>query len=106
MNILPRLAGLALAVTLALPLAATAQLANSLQGEVLEVLNVDSYTYMRLKTSSGEAWVAVTTATVAKGAKAPGTGATVSMPSPNSSRYTASVCCTMMRSSKWERAFR
>jgi len=69
MNILPRLAGLALAVTLALPLAATAQSANTLQGEVLEVLNVDSYTYMRLKTSSGEAWAAVTTATVAKGAK-------------------------------------
>jgi hypothetical protein len=73
MNIVHRLAGLALAVTLAvtlaLPLAATAQSANTLQGEVQEVLNVDSYTYLRLKTASGEAWAAVTTAAVAKGAK-------------------------------------
>jgi hypothetical protein len=69
MKTLHRLAGLALALTLALPLAATAQQANSLQGEVLEVLNVDSYTYLRLKTGSGEAWAAVTTAAVAKGAR-------------------------------------
>ena len=69
MNFMPKLASLALALTLALPLAASAQSANTLQGEVLEVLNVDSYTYMRLKTASGEAWAAVTTAAVAKGAK-------------------------------------
>ncbi len=69
MNTLHRLAGLALAVTLALPLAATAQSANTLQGEVLEVVNVDSYTYIRMKTASGEAWAAVTTTAVAKGAK-------------------------------------
>jgi len=69
MNTLHRLAGLALAVTLALPLAATAQSANTLQGEVLEVVNVDSYTYLRLKTASGEAWAAVTTVALAKGAK-------------------------------------
>jgi hypothetical protein len=69
MKHLHRLAGLALAVTLALPLAATAQSPNMLQGEVLEVLNVDSYTYLRLKTRSGDAWVAVTTASVAKGAQ-------------------------------------
>lgn len=69
MNTLHRLAGLALAVTLALPLVATAQSANALQGEVLEVLNVDNYTYLRLKTASGEAWAAVTTTALAKGAK-------------------------------------
>ncbi|MDO9073055.1 MAG: nucleotide-binding protein [Rubrivivax sp.] len=63
------LAGLTLAATLALPLAATAQQANTLQGEVLEVLNVDMYTYVRLKTASGEAWAAVTTAALNKGAK-------------------------------------
>jgi hypothetical protein len=69
MNFMPKLASLALALALALPLAASAQSANTLQGEVLEVLNVDSYTYIRLKTASGEAWAAVTTAAVAKGAK-------------------------------------
>jgi hypothetical protein len=69
MNRLHKLASLALALTLALPLAAGAQSANTLQGEVLEVLNVDSYTYLRLKTAGGEAWAAVTTAAVAKGAK-------------------------------------
>lgn len=69
MNTLHRLAGLTLAIALALPLAATAQSANTLQGEVLEVINVDSYTYLRLKTKTGEAWAAVTTVAVAKGAK-------------------------------------
>lgn len=69
MKHLHKLAHLALALSLALPLAASAQAANTLQGEVLEVLNVDSYTYLRLKTAGGEAWAAVTTAAVAKGAK-------------------------------------
>ncbi len=69
MKRLSRLAGLALALTLALPLAASAQSANTLQGEVLEVLNVDGYTYLRLKTRNGEAWAAVTTAAVTKGAQ-------------------------------------
>jgi hypothetical protein len=41
----------------------------SLKGEVLEVQNVDSYTYMRLKTASGETWAAVPTTTVKKGAQ-------------------------------------
>ncbi len=36
-------------------------------GEVLEVKDVDSYTYLRLKTSQGESWAAVTTAPVKKG---------------------------------------
>lgn len=39
----------------------------SLTGEVLETRNVDIYTYLRLKTSSGEIWAAVPTATVRKG---------------------------------------
>jgi hypothetical protein len=43
--------------------------AGSLSGEVLEVRNVDSYTYLRLKTASGELWAAVPTANVAKGAR-------------------------------------
>jgi len=38
-------------------------------GEVLEVKDVDSYTYLRLKTKDGETWAAVTTAPVKKGAK-------------------------------------
>lgn len=38
-------------------------------GEVLEVIDVDSYTYLRLKTSQGETWAAVNTSAVKKGAK-------------------------------------
>jgi hypothetical protein len=38
-------------------------------GEVLEVQNVESYSYLRLKTAQGETWAAVPTAAVKKGAK-------------------------------------
>ncbi len=38
---------------------ATAPAAPALQGEVLEVLDVPSYTYLRLKTPKGEVWAAV-----------------------------------------------
>lgn len=38
-------------------------------GEVLEVREVESYTYLRLKTSQGEAWAAVSKAAVSKGSK-------------------------------------
>lgn len=38
-------------------------------GEVLEVRDVDSYTYLRLKTSQGETWAAVNKSVVKKGAK-------------------------------------
>lgn len=69
MNTPRLLASLALACAAALPLGALAQGANSLQGEVLEVTNVEGYTYLRLKTRSGEAWAAVTTAAVNKGAQ-------------------------------------
>ena len=46
-----------------------AQQPDSLRGEVLEVLNVESYTYLRLKTQQGETWAAVPTAAVKKGAQ-------------------------------------
>jgi hypothetical protein len=41
---------------------------SSLKGEVLEVKDVDAYTYLRLKTSTGETWAAVNKAPVSKGA--------------------------------------
>ncbi len=39
------------------------------KGEVLEVKDVPSYTYLRLKTKGGEIWAAVSTAPVKKGAE-------------------------------------
>jgi len=39
----------------------------SLQGEVLETRDVESYTYLRLATPGGESWAAVPTAKVKKG---------------------------------------
>jgi hypothetical protein len=39
-----------------------------IKGQVLEVKDVDSYTYLLLKTASGETWTAVQTAQVKKGA--------------------------------------
>jgi hypothetical protein len=50
----------------AAPAAATGA---GLSGEVLEVRQVDAYTYLRLKTASGETWAAVPTAAVKAGAK-------------------------------------
>jgi hypothetical protein len=46
-----------------------AQQAASLKGEVLETRDVDSYTYLRLKTKEGEVWAAVPTAAMKKGAQ-------------------------------------
>ena len=46
-----------------------AQPPSSIKGEVLETQNVDSYTYLRLKTSDGEVWAAVPSTTVKKGAQ-------------------------------------
>ncbi len=40
-----------------------------MKGEVLETRSVESYTYLRLKTASGEIWAAVPTTTVKKGAQ-------------------------------------
>jgi hypothetical protein len=42
---------------------------GTLKGEVLETRDVDAYTYLRLKTATGETWAAVPTATVKKGAQ-------------------------------------
>jgi hypothetical protein len=42
--------------------------AGSVTGEVLEVQQVDSYTYLRMRTANGETWAAVATAPVKKGA--------------------------------------
>jgi hypothetical protein len=41
----------------------------TLKGEVLEARNVESYTYLRLKTAQGEVWVAVPTSAAQKGAQ-------------------------------------
>jgi len=43
--------------------------ATVVKGEVLEVKDVESYTYLRLKTKDGETWAAVSKAPVTKGAK-------------------------------------
>ncbi len=65
---LPWLAGLTLCCTLLAAPAAWAQGSPALKGEVLEVQNVPGYTYLRLKTPTGETWAAVTTAAVKTGA--------------------------------------
>jgi hypothetical protein len=49
----------------------------ALTGEVLEIQNVESYTYLRLKTAQGETWAAVATAPVKKGARVTIENATV-----------------------------
>jgi len=41
----------------------------SIHGEVLEVMDVDAFTYLRLKTKDGETWAAVSKAPVKKGAE-------------------------------------
>jgi len=43
--------------------------ATVVKGEVIEVKDVEGYTYLRLKTKDGETWAAVSTAAVKKGAK-------------------------------------
>ena len=48
---------------------AAAQAASAVKGEVLEVKDVESYTYLRLKTKEGETWAAVTKTPVKKGAE-------------------------------------
>lgn len=50
------------------PPAAKPPVAGVVSGEVLEIKDVDSYTYLRLKTKDGETWAAVSTAAVKKGA--------------------------------------
>lgn len=48
---------------------ATAPAAQSITGSVLEVRDVESYTYLRLKTAEGETWAAISKTPVKKGAK-------------------------------------
>ncbi|HEY0887070.1 MAG TPA: OB-fold nucleic acid binding domain-containing protein [Ramlibacter sp.] len=58
--------------TLAICLLAAAPLVwaqNAVVGEVLEVQNVEGYSYLRLKTAQGDTWAAVPTAKVKKGDK-------------------------------------
>lgn len=47
----------------------TTNTTNTVSGEVLEIKNVDSYTYMRIKTKGGETWAAVTKADIKNGAQ-------------------------------------
>lgn len=42
---------------------------TTVKGEVLEIKNVESYTYLRLKTAAGERWTAISKAPVKKGDK-------------------------------------
>jgi hypothetical protein len=48
-------------------LAGETPLASTVKGEVLEIKDVDSYTYLRLKTNDGETWAAVNKTPVKKG---------------------------------------
>ncbi|MCF8160279.1 MAG: nucleotide-binding protein [Polaromonas sp.] len=50
------------------PQSGKAPVKGVISGEVMEVKDVDSYTYLRLKTRDGETWAAVSTAGVKKGA--------------------------------------
>lgn len=50
------------------PSGGTPPMVTTIKGEVLEVKDVDSYTYLRLKTRDGEIWAAVTRAPVKAGA--------------------------------------
>ena len=49
--------------------AANQPAAGVIQGEVLEVQDVPSYTYLRLKTQNGEVWAAIVTTPIKPGAK-------------------------------------
>lgn len=49
--------------------ASTPPAETNVKGEVLEVKEVESYTYLRLKTKDGETWAAVSRAPVKKGTK-------------------------------------
>lgn len=51
------------------PAAVPSQPAGAVKGEVLETQDVESYTYLRLKTANGETWAAVPKAPLKKGAK-------------------------------------
>ncbi|MGL6111162.1 MAG: nucleotide-binding protein [Rubrivivax sp.] len=70
MNIVAALSALMLAIAFGPAAALPAQpQAASIKGEVLETRNVDSYTYLRLKTGEGEVWAAVPTTALKPGAQ-------------------------------------
>ena len=48
---------------------AASSVADTLQGEVLESKDVESYTYLRLRTAQGDVWAAVSRAPVKNGSK-------------------------------------
>lgn len=60
---------LALCLILAAPFAAAAAPDSVVRGVVLEVKDVENYSYLRLKTKSGETWAAVEKAPLKKGAE-------------------------------------
>jgi DNA/RNA endonuclease YhcR with UshA esterase domain len=68
MNHRAALAALLLALSTAWPMATSAQGPGAIRGQVLEVQNVEGYTYLRLKTRDGEVWAAVSSASVKPGA--------------------------------------
>ena len=59
---------LAICLLVSAPFVFAASPTAPVKGTVLEVKNVDSYTYLRLKTAQGETWAAVTRAPVKTGA--------------------------------------
>jgi hypothetical protein len=63
------IAALLLAVAALGAHAMPAQVAPGVKGEVLETKDVDSYTYLRLKTAEGEVWAAVAKTPVKKGSQ-------------------------------------
>jgi hypothetical protein len=68
---LKRIPHIALALLMAAATAHAAPLppGQPVKGEILETRDVDSYTYLRLKTADGEIWAAVPTTTAKKGAQ-------------------------------------
>ena len=60
-----------LLLAFALVLLGPTAFAASIQGEVLEVRDAAPYTFLRLKTGTGETWAAVTAAPVKKGEQVP-----------------------------------
>lgn len=73
-------APLAILLALAVPFAWAGESASPpaiVKGEVLEVRDVESYTYLRLKTKDGETWAAVGKAPVKKGSEVAIENATV-----------------------------
>ena len=69
MNITTTIAALLLSMAGYAAAAGPAAPVGPLKGEVLEVRDVDQYTYLRLKTAQGETWAAVTRAAVKPGAQ-------------------------------------